>query len=153
MKEYLKRGITSFAISSFAGLLVNLTIDLIANLTGHTGFVSMSADYIALFPSIVLAAYVNILLYGVIGATFAMTTVVYEIERMGFVIQSIIYFVITSSVCMAITIFLWQLYKYPAAIICTLLGFAVSHVLMITNEYRKLKADIKVINEISAGRE
>ena len=153
MKEYLKRGITSFAISSFAGLLVNLTIDLIANLTGHTGFVSMSADYISLFPSIVLAAYVNILLYGVIGATFAMATVVYEIERMGFVIQSIIYFVITSSVCMAITIFLWQLYKYPAAIICTLLGFAVSHVLMITNEYRRIKADIKVINEISAGRE
>ncbi|MCR5616952.1 MAG: DUF3021 domain-containing protein [Clostridiales bacterium] len=153
MKEYLKRGITSFAISSFAGLLVNLTIDLIANLTGHTGFVSMSSDYISLFPSIVLAAYVNILLYGVIGATFAMATVVYEIERMGFVIQSIIYFVITSSVCMAITIFLWQLYKYPAAIICTLLGFAVSHVLMITNEYRRIKADIKVINEISAGRE
>ena len=153
MKEYLKKGITSFAISSFAGLLVNFIIDLIANLTGHTGFVSMSMDYLALFPSVALAAYVNVLLYGVIGATFAMTTVVYEIERMGFVIQSILYFVITSSVCMAITIFLWQLYKYPAAIICTLLGFAVSHVLMITNEYRKLKADIKVINEISAEQE
>lgn len=153
MKEYLKKGITSFAISSFAGLLVNFIIDLIANLTGHTGFVSMSMGYLALFPSVALAAYVNVLLYGVIGATFAMTTVVYEIERMGFVIQSILYFVITSSVCMAITIFLWQLYKYPAAIICTLLGFAVSHVLMITNEYRKLKADIKVINEISAEQE
>ncbi len=153
MKEYLKKGIMSFAISSFAGLLVNLIIDLIANLTGHTGFVSMSEDYLALFPSVALAAYVNVLLYGVIGATFAMTTVVYEIERMGFIIQSILYFVITSSVCMAITIFLWQLYKYPAAIICTLLGFAVSHVLMITNEYRRLRADIKVINEISAGQE
>lgn len=153
MKEHLKRGLTSFAISSFAGLLVNLIIDLIANLTGHTGFVSMTQDYIALFPSIVLAAYVNILLYGVIGATFAMATIIYDIERMGFIIQSIIYFLITSSICMAITIFLWQLYKYPAAIICTLLGFAVSHVLMITNEYRRLKADIKVINEISAEQE
>ena len=153
MKEHLKRGLTSFAISSFAGLLVNLIIDLIANLTGHTGFVSMTQDYIALFPSIVLAAYVNILLYGVIGATFAMATIIYDIERMGFIIQSIIYFLITSSICMAITIFLWQLYKYPAAIICTLLGFAVSHVLMITNEYRRLKADIKVINELSGGEE
>ena len=153
MKEHLKRGLTSFAISSFAGLLVNLIIDLIANLTGHTGFVSMTQDYIALFPSIVLAAYVNILLYGVIGATFAMATIIYDIERMGFIIQSIIYFLITSSICMAITIFLWQLYKYPAAIVCTLLGFAVSHVLMITNEYRRLKAEIKVINEISAEQE
>ncbi|MCR5803121.1 MAG: DUF3021 domain-containing protein [Clostridia bacterium] len=153
MIEYLKRGLTSFAISSFAGLLVNLLIDLIANLSGHTGFVSMTQDYTALFPSIVLAAYVNVLLYGVIGSTFAMATIVYEIERMGFIVQSILYFLITSSICMAITIFLWQLYKYPAAIFCTLLGFAVSHVLMITGEYRRLKADIKVINEISSEQE
>ena len=29
MKEVLKRGFTSFAISSFAGLIVNLIIDMI----------------------------------------------------------------------------------------------------------------------------
>ena len=153
MKELFKKGLTSFAISSFAGILVNLIIDVIANLTGHTGFISMSTDYLSLFPSVAIAAYVNTLLYGLIGATFAMATFVYEIERIGFVIQSIIYFVITSSVCMAITIFLWQLHKYPMAILCTLLGFAVSHVIMISNEYRRLKADIKVINELSGEME
>ena len=97
-----------------------------------------------------MAAYVNILLYGLIGWIFSFATYIYEIERIGFVIQSIIYFLITSSVCMAITIFLWQLHRYPIAIVCTLAGFAITHVIMITNEYRRLKADIKVINELSS---
>ena len=150
MKEYFKRSLISFTIGAFAGLIVNLVIDVILNLTGHTGFISMSTAYLALFPSSAMAAYINVLLYGLIGWTFSFSTYIYEVERIGFVIQSIIYFLITSSVCMAITIFLWQLHRFPIAILCTLSGFAFTHVIMITNEYRRLKADIKAINELSS---
>ena len=150
MKEILKRGFTSFALSSFAGLLVNLIIDVIMNATGMTGFNSMSPEYVALFPSVTIAAYVNILLYGVIGMTFATCAYIYEVEKIGFIIQSIIYFVITSAVCVGITMLLWQLHRYPAAFICTLSGYAATHVIMMVIKYRKLKADIKVINELSA---
>ena len=150
MKEVLKRGFTSFALSSFAGLIVNLIIDIIMNARGLEGFSSMSPDYVALFPSVTIAAYVNVLLYGVIGATFALSTYIYEVERIGFIIQSIIYFIITSSVCVGITILLWQLHKYPAAFISTLAGYLATHIIMMVIEYRKLKADIKVINELSA---
>ena len=153
MKEVLKRGFTSFALSSFAGLIVNLIIDIIMSARGLEGFSSMSPDYVALFPSVTIAAYVNILLYGVIGATFALSTYIYEVERIGFIIQSIIYFVITSSVCVGITILLWQLHKYPAAFISTLAGYLATHIIMMVIEYRKLKADIKVINELSGGEE
>jgi len=153
MKEVLKRGFTSFALSSFAGLIVNLIIDIIMNARGLEGFSSMSPDYVALFPSVTIAAYVNVLLYGVIGATFALSTYIYEVERIGFIIQSIIYFVITSSVCVGITILLWQLHKYPAAFISTLAGYLATHIIMMVIEYRKLKADIKVINELSGGEE
>lgn len=153
MKEVLKRGFTSFALSSFAGLIVNLIIDIIMNARGLEGFSSMSPDYVALFPSVTIAAYVNILLYGVIGATFALSVYIYEVERIGFIIQSIIYFIITSSVCVGITILLWQLHKYPAAFISTLAGYLATHIIMMVIEYRKLKADIKVINELSADEE
>ena len=153
MKEVLKRGFTSFALSSFAGLIVNLIIDIIMNARGLEGFSSMSPDYVALFPSVTIAAYVNVLLYGVIGATFALSTYIYEVERIGFIIQSIIYFIITSSVCVGITILLWQLHKYPAAFISTLAGYLATHIIMMVIEYRKLKADIKVINELSGGEE
>ena len=153
MKEVLKRGFTSFALSAFAGLIVNLIIDVIMNAVFKTEFHSMSPDYVALFPSVTIAAYVNVLLYGVIGATFALSAYIYEVERMGFIIQSIIYFIITSSVCVGITILLWQLHKYPAAFISTLAGYFSTHVIMMVIEYRKLKADIKVISELSAGDE
>ncbi|MCR5329084.1 MAG: DUF3021 family protein [Saccharofermentans sp.] len=94
-----------------------------------------------------------IALLGVIGATFSLAAYIYEIEKIGFIIQSIIYFVITSSVCVGITILLWQLHKYPAAFISTLAGYLATHVIMMVIEYRKLKADIKVINELSAEEE
>lgn len=91
-----------------------------------------------------------IALLGVIGATFALSVYIYEVKRIGFIIQSIIYFVITSSVCVGITILLWQLHKYPTAFISTLAGYLATHIIMMVIEYRKLKADIKVINELSA---
>ena len=56
MKEVLKRGFTSFALSAFAGLLVNLIIDIIMSSVLKTGFISMSPDYVALFPSVTIAA-------------------------------------------------------------------------------------------------
>lgn len=153
MKEVLKRGFTSFALSSFAGLLVNLIIDIIMNASGHTGFHSMSPEYVALFPSVTIAAYVNILLYGVIGATYSLTAFIYEVEKIGFIIQTIIFIIITSTVCIGITMLLWQLHKYPSAFISTLAGYFGTHIIMMVIEYRKLKADIKVINELSMESE
>ena len=94
-----------------------------------------------------------IALLGVIGATFALSAYIYEVEKIGFIIQSIIYFVITSSVCVGITILLWQLHKYPAAFFSTLAGYLATHVIMMVIEYRRLEADIKVINELSADKE
>jgi hypothetical protein len=146
IKETLKKGAKSFAIGSFSGLIVNLIIDLIVNAFGPKGFCSISPYFAEHFPTTAMAAYVNILLYGVIGATFAMMTVIYEFERIGFVIQSIIYFLVTGTVCILITILLWQLQKHPMALIFSLIGYAVTHVIMITIEYNTLKKDIKEIN-------
>ena len=148
MNENIKRGLISFAISSFAGILVNLMIDFIADFCGAEGFTSMSPDFVRMFPTPVLAAYVNVLLYGVIGFTFAVMTFIYEIEKIGFLYQSIIYFLATSAVCIVITMLLWQLQKYPAAFTGTLLGYAVTHVIMFRIEYKKLKEDIRLINEL-----
>ncbi|MBR5420108.1 MAG: DUF3021 family protein [Lachnospiraceae bacterium] len=146
LKETLRKGVISFAISSFVGLLINLIIDLIANRSGAAPFCSISPDFLALFPTTAMAAYVNVLLYGLIGAAFSMTTVVYEFERIGFLFQSILYFVITGAVCLLITIVLWQLQRYPKALIGTLAGYAITHIIMFSLQYRKLKADIETIN-------
>ena len=113
---------------------------------GYTDFCSISPDFLAHFPTTAMAVYVNLLLYGVIGATFSMMTFVYDLEKIGFAFQSIIYFVVTSTVCILITTLLWQLHRYPAALISTLSGYAVTHIIMFTVNYRRLKNDINEIN-------
>lgn len=146
LKETLKKGAFSFAISSFAGALINFIIDLIAAGLGAKNFCSISPEFLALFPTTVMAVYVNIFLYGVIGATFSMMTFIYEFDRIGFVVQSIIYCLVTGSICLLITTLLWQLQRYPTALICTMIGYGMTHVIMVTIEYTTLKKEIKEIN-------
>lgn len=153
MKEYLKRGLISFMTSAFAGLFINLAVDSIANGSGTAGFISMSPDYRILFPTPVIAAYVNVLLYGLIGFTFGFMMFLYDIERIGFLTQSLLYFAVTSGVCISITMVLWQLQKYPPAFIGTLTGYAVTHTIMIVLAYRNLRRDIREINECISGDE
>jgi len=151
MKEMIKGGLRSFAISALAGTFINMLIDIIVNGTGMTGFISMSPDFLALFPTPVIAAYVNVVLYGLIGLTFASMRIIYEQERIGFVLQSLIYFVVTGAVAVSITVLLWQLHKYPVGLICALTGYGVAHFIIISIEYRRLKKDILLINEQCAG--
>lgn len=150
MKTYLKRGIISFFISAFAGVVVNLLIDVSINAGGAENFISMSPDFVKLFPTPVIAAYVNIFLYGLIGFTFSVMTFIYGVERMGLLFQSVIYFIVTAGVCLGITVIIWQLHRYPAAFVCTLCGYAATHVIMFIVGYKSLKQDVKEINELSA---
>lgn len=147
MKNILKRIFVSFACSAFSGLLVNLLIDVFANgVSDLDGFVSMAPEFVALFPTPTIAAYINVILYGFIGAAFGGMTFVFDIDRIGFVIQSICYFIGTSAVLTVITFVIWQLWKYPAALICTLCGYAVSFVIIGVIKYRGLKKDVEEIN-------
>ena len=147
MKRIIRRIFISFAISAFAGLLCNLLIDVIVNgVSDMENFISMPPEFIALFPTPAIAAYVNIILYGCIGGAFAGMTFIYDIDRIGFVIQSIIYFAGTSVVLTVITFVIWQLWKYPTALFCTLCGYAVSFVIIGITQYRTLKQDIEEIN-------
>ena len=147
MKEYLQRGAISFAISCFVGLLINLLIDVIVNAFGMENFISMSPEFLATFQTPVIAAYVNILSYGLIGATFATMMFVFDCNRLGYLIQGLIYFLVTAAVCMGITIFLWRLHHYPKALICTMAGYGVTYVIMGIFQFRKLKRDVQFIND------
>ncbi len=151
MKEKIRNGFISFAISAFAGLTVNMLIDAVVNGFVREGFISMSPDYVALFPTPALAAYVNVLLYGLIGFIFSAATFVYDMERLGFVLQSLIYFAVTGAACTAITVILWQLHKYPLGLVFTLCGYGLTHIIIIRMQYRRLKQDILLINERCGG--
>ena len=146
MKRYIKRGLFSFAISAFCGLIAHLIIDAIMNASSQEAFFAMSPDFRALFPTPAIAAYVNILLYGVIGFFFAFMTFLFDLSRIGLLVQWVIYFVTTAGVCVAITILLWQLHRYPRALILTLCGYSITYVIMAISQFRTLKRDVAAIN-------
>ena len=148
-KEIIKRCAYSFSISAVCGLVVNLIIDTAVNCAGiKTGFMSMSPEFCTLFPTPVMAAYINVLLYGVIGAVFAGMTCIFECRRIGFVVQNLIYFAVTAAVWVIITILVWQLHRYPQALIATITGYGVTYVIVGVITYRRLKKDITEINTV-----
>jgi len=75
--------------------------------------------FAARFPSETAAVLAQLLLVGMIGVAFAGGAQIFEIERWSFLKQGVVHFLITTAVWLPISIFIWAIYKYPAAIIST----------------------------------
>lgn len=145
----IKKCATSFVISAMCGLLVNMLIEIIVcSITGMKDFNPISPEYMKMFSSERVAVEVDILLYGVIGAAFSGMTFIYEYNKIGFFFQNLIYFLLTSIVWIPIITMLWQLQRYPRALMGTLIGFAISYIIMSVVGYKVIKRDIANINLI-----
>lgn len=143
----IKRISFSFAISCCCGLVVYMLIELIGNvLLDLEGFSSLTPEYLALFPSETLALGVAVLLHGLIGATFSAATLIYEKIEIGFVLQNVIYFLLTAIVWIPVICFVWRLYRYPSALICTIGGFVLTYAVMSVVGYNITKKEVDAIN-------
>lgn len=143
----IKRISFSFAISSCCGLIVYMLMELIGSvLLGLEGFSGMTPEYLALFPTETLALGVAVLLHGVIGATFAAATFIYEKIEIGFILQNVIYFLLTGIVWIPVICFVWQLYRYPQALLNTIGGFILTYAVMSIVGYHITKKEVAEIN-------
>ena len=147
MKEVLKRTISSFCISVTCGALMNLLIEVVVRLvTEMEDFSTISSEYIEMFPSKSIAVEVYVLLYGVIGAAFSAMAFIYEKVEIGFVLQNLIYVLLTGMIWLPIVVFIWQLHRYPQAFYGTVSGFVVTYVIMTVVGYKITKKEIDAIN-------
>jgi len=143
----IKRAAFSFLISSFCGLVVYLLIEFIVGVViGVEGFTALTPEYLAKFPSETLALGVAVLSHGLIGATFASAASVYDKAEIGFVLQNVIYVLLTGIVWIPIICFVWQLYRYPAALFSTVGGFVLTYVVMSVVGYSITKKEVEQIN-------
>lgn len=148
----LKRVSFSFAISCCCGLFVYMLIELVAvALLDAEGFSVLTPEYTALFPSETLALGVAVLSHGLIGAAFAAATDIYEKTEIGFIVQNMIYFLLTGMVWIPIVCFVWQLYHYPSAFFSTLGGFLLTYAVMSVVGYHITKREIAQINAKLTG--
>lgn len=143
----IKRASFSFIISSFCGLVVYLLIEfLVGVVIGVEGFSGLTPEYLAKFPSETLALGVAVLSHGLIGATFAAATAIYEKAELGFILQNMIYVLLTGIVWIPIICFVWQLYRYPTALLSTIGGFVLTYVIMSVVGYNITKKEVAEIN-------
>ncbi|MGN0431677.1 MAG: DUF3021 family protein [Lachnospiraceae bacterium] len=149
MKKWMMRTGTSFAISAICGLVVNMLVELIIRaVTGEQDIPMVSREFTALFPSKTVAVEVNILLYGVIGASFAAAAFVYEKDSIGFLIQNLLYVLMTGMVWVPIVCLLWQLQKNIPALLSTLGGFLMTYLIMTFVGYRMTRKEVEDINHM-----
>lgn len=144
----IKRMFNGFIYASFFGMFCNLMIELVVRKIANFPYSPITPEYIALFPSITVAYGADLLLYGVIGCAFSGFLFVYELDKIGYVLQSILYFVLTGIIWIPIITFLWQLWKYPEALLYTIVGFIITNGIMMFLGYQKTKKNIEEINKV-----
>jgi len=147
MKRNLLRMIKSFAYSCTISMIILLLIELISTALGHR-VSPLTPEFISYFPSETIATIVDVLLYGIFGLAFSSMSFIYEKDSLGFVTQNVIYCLGTSLVWIPIVTFIWQLWKYPPALISTIAGFFVTYVIMTIVAYNKARKDINDVNHL-----
>ena len=143
-KEAVKRAIMGFIY----GVFIGQTILILESLMAHDGnFYPVAASLVELAGTKIGAVIIQYFLTGIIGTTFAATTVLFEIDNWSLLKQTIIHFIITSIV-MYIAGFLcgW----FPHKLSSTLIWFGIFIVIYVIfwisfSSYYKNK--VKKMNE------
>lgn len=147
MKKHFIRIIKSFAYSCTVSMIVLILIELISTALGHR-LSPLTPEFISYFPSETIALEVDILLYGLFGIAFSGMSFIYEKDSLGFVVQNIIYCLSTAVVWIPIVTFIWQLWKYPQALICTIIGFVLTYLIMTINAYHNTRKAVDDVNRL-----
>lgn len=98
------------------------------------------------FPNVYMAMLAQYLLVGLISAAFGAGSVIMEFERMSLVMQSILYFVLTSLIWVPVGCICWGLHKYPVTMIAMGVSYTVSYVFSWVLQYRQCKLSVEQIN-------
>lgn len=103
-------------------------------------------DYAARFENDAVALVLELLLIGVMSAVLAGGTVIMELERLGLLVQSILYFVVTSPVWLAVACYCFGFAKYPMSAVSVCVSYFVSYSVCWIVQYKTCKRNIEDIN-------
>ena len=147
-KELKKEAVKRAIMGSIYGVFIGQTILILESLMARDGnFYPVAASLVELAGTKIGAVIIQYFLTGIIGTTFAATTVLFEIDNWSLLKQTIIHFIITSIV-MYIAGFLcgW----FPHKLSSTLIWFGIFIVIYVIfwisfSSYYKNK--VKKMNE------
>lgn len=142
MKNIFGRAAGGFVIGVMIGQIVQTIISLN---TGQGEYMPVMGHFRSFFESEMTAVMLQILLTGIIGVTFATSSLVFEIAKWGSLKQYIVHFCITAVVWVPIVTVLWMPKTYMNTVIF-LINFLGTYVVTWVIRYLISKKDIQQIN-------
>ena len=139
-KELTKRIIDGFSYAA----AINVVVALICILVFKEE--PLVPSYSAYFENKSLALLIQIILTGVISGTFSGGTVLFEQAKLGLLLQSLLYFLLTTAVCIPITGFCWGLFVYKTSAIIFLCNYFATYFICWTVAYRNSVKEVREIN-------
>lgn len=139
-KELTKRIIDGFSYAVAINVVVALICILVFKIE------PLVPSYSAYFENKSMALLVQIILTGVISGTFAGGTILFEQAKMGLLLQSLLYFLLTTAVCIPITGFCWGLFVYKTSAIIFLCNYFATYFICWTVAYRSSVKEVREIN-------
>lgn len=147
LKKIFVRGINSFmyAIGIYV-MIQTVVVAIVEAITGESGMIPVLPEFAAHFSNIYMTVYTQALLIGLTSAVFGAGSVILELERIGLIVQSVLYFLVTMAVWVPVGCFCWGLHKYPPTMISVGLSYVVSYSICWVIQYRQCRQNVEKIN-------
>lgn len=139
-KELTKRIIDGFSYAVAINVVVALICILVFKIE------PLVPSYSAYFENKSMALLVQIILTGVISGTFAGGTILFEQAKLGLLLQSLLYFLLTTAVCIPITGFCWGLFVYKTSALIFLCNYSATYFICWTVAYHSSVKEVREIN-------
>lgn len=147
-KDILQR----IAIGGISGLIIcQIVMVLISLGTGNGKFIAVSPNFEKLIKHELLAFILQNFGFALIGITFALSGLLFEIARWSMLRQYITHFLITSIVWLPIIFTIWTPVTIWNALIL-FLNFTLTYFISWTVQYKVSKRDIEQINILVKSR-
>lgn len=141
--KMLKRAIVSAPVSILISQIIALCISLSI---GSGQYFPVTPSFAALFQDEITPVIVQILLIGLVAATFGASSVIFEIERWGFLKQGAVHFAITAAVLLPVCMICWRPVTF-AGVTITIISLFFSYCCTWFSRYLVWRHEIKKLNE------
>ena len=143
IKDILIRFFGGFAFATFLGYLINM---LISASIGGGEFLPVMPMLSIHFKTELMAVFVQFLLIGIIGVTFAEGALIFNIARWSFPLQCIIHFIVTAVIYIPFICFCWFPLK-TSGILFMIANILFTYSLSWMIQYHINRRDVEKINQ------
>ncbi len=125
---------------------IAITLFIVVLVMQVAGKPVMLPEFVARYESEAHALGVQLLLVGIMSAVTSAGTVVFEMRRLGLLIQSIIFLFIMMAAWIPTTCFLWGFHKYPTTAVSCVLSMVGTYGICWFIQYKLCYRDVEEIN-------